>query len=91
MNGLKHLLVYYSGRTPDEIELYSPYQNRECLHCHVGARSFDELHSNDMPELTSNEISCMECHGPAHEIHDLEQAEMWQDDLEATLTQRAVE
>jgi hypothetical protein len=26
----------------DAIRLYDPYNNRECLHCHLGARSFEE-------------------------------------------------
>lgn len=77
MNGLRHLLVYYSGRSPDEIELYQPYNNRECLYCHVSARRFEELHEYDMAELVANETSCMSCHGSAHDVHQLAGKTMW--------------
>lgn len=85
MNGLRHLVVYYSGRTPDVIQLYKPFHNRECLHCHSGARSYEELHSHDRNELERNEISCMTCHGKSHEVHQLDGQKMWQNDLMKTL------
>lgn len=70
MNGLKHLWVYYSGQTPEALELYSPYQNRECLYCHEGARVFEgnEIHADVRAELASNEMSCLECHEVTHDI-----------------------
>lgn len=85
MNGLKHLLVYYSGRTPDEIELYSPYNNRECLYCHTGGRRFEELHEYDMDTLTSNERTCMECHGSSHDVANVHQRAKWKDSVEELL------
>lgn len=85
MNGLKHLLVYYSGRTPEVIELYSPYHNRECLYCHTGARRFEDLHAYDMDTLLSNERTCMECHGNAHDVANVHQAAKWQDSIEQLL------
>jgi hypothetical protein len=27
---------------PEDIKLYQPYNNRECLHCHLGARRYEE-------------------------------------------------
>jgi hypothetical protein len=42
MRGLKHLYVYYLKGAPAKIALYEPFNNRECLHCHGGARSFEE-------------------------------------------------
>jgi len=85
LNGLKHLWVYYTGQTPERIELYSPYNNRECLHCHVGGRRFDELHAHDMNELVGNEVSCMTCHGNAHDVHELDGAAMWLRDIDTAL------
>ena len=38
--GLRHIAVQYFGTIPDTIKLYTPYNNRECLHCHGGARKF---------------------------------------------------
>jgi cytochrome c-type protein NapC len=42
--GLKHVAIYYLGTppAPGDIKLYEPFNNRECLHCHLGARSFEE-------------------------------------------------
>jgi hypothetical protein len=36
--------VYYFSTppAPGNIKLYQPFNNRECLHCHLGARSFEE-------------------------------------------------
>ena len=44
MHGLKHVFVHYLGTppTPEAIKLYDAFNNRECLHCHEGARSFEE-------------------------------------------------
>src|ERR1051325_1523047 len=35
VGGLRHIYVYYLGHAPkpEEIKLYQPYNNRECLHC----------------------------------------------------------
>jgi nitrate/TMAO reductase-like tetraheme cytochrome c subunit len=70
LGGLRHLYVNYLGTIPDEIELYRPYNNRECLHCHAGARSFEEseLHLDEREALASNETSCLECHDVAHDL-----------------------
>src|SRR5579872_576168 len=44
MHGLRHLWVQYVGTIPkpEEIKLYDAYNNRECLHCHLGARTFEQ-------------------------------------------------
>ena len=77
--GLKHLWVYYSGNTPEAIELYVPYQNRECLSCHGGARSYleNDLHVDVLAELASEETSCLECHEWVHAIDELESLDTW--------------
>ena len=85
MNGLEHLWVYYTGQTPEKIELYEPYQNRECLHCHIGARRFDEIHAPEMDALVANNVSCMNCHGSAHAVHELDGAAMWLETLDKAL------
>jgi len=80
MKGLKHVWVQYIGTVPETIELYEPYENRECLHCHGGARSFeeDELHMEYRAEFDSGETSCLECHDLAHETSDLEGEDLWE-------------
>jgi cytochrome c-type protein NapC len=75
MTGLKHVYINYLGEVPDKIELYEPYNNRECLHCHAGAKSFEEseLHKEMRPDLASNTTSCMECHDVVHQVGTEEQ------------------
>jgi cytochrome c-type protein NapC len=80
LRGLRHLYVNYVGGIPEKIALYEPYRNRECLHCHGGARSFEEsdLHKEIRADLASNATSCLECHDATHEVEDLEGKPMWQ-------------
>ncbi|MEE8368755.1 MAG: NapC/NirT family cytochrome c [Thermoanaerobaculia bacterium] len=79
IQGLRHVLVNYLGEIPDELELYLPYSNRECLHCHGSARSFleGEFHIDMLAELESNELSCLECHEFVHDIAGLGEADLW--------------
>lgn len=72
LRGLRHLYVQYLGTIPEKIQLYEPYNNRECLHCHSGARSFEE---NEVHEYI--EGSCMDCHAMTHAIDELESLELW--------------
>ncbi len=84
LRGLRHLMVYYSGSLPDTIRLYTPYNNRECLHCHSGARRF-EKHRNHheadttMAAIKANRLSCMTsgCHDVIHDVHNLADADLW--------------
>jgi nitrate/TMAO reductase-like tetraheme cytochrome c subunit len=77
--GLRHLYVNYVAGVPEKIELYEPFKNRECLHCHDGARSFEEneFHVEFRQQLTTNETSCLECHDLAHEVQQLGELERW--------------
>jgi nitrate/TMAO reductase-like tetraheme cytochrome c subunit len=81
LRGLRHLYMQLIG-PPEKIELYEPYQNRECLHCHWGARSFAEnpIHSDSLEALGSNEISCLVCHSQTHHAEDGEEPPMWSGD-----------
>src|SRR5271170_1913809 len=66
LRGLRHIYVQYLGTIPHPIVLYSPYNNRECLHCHQGARSFEgnPIHQALMDSIVSNQMSCISsgCH-----------------------------
>jgi cytochrome c-type protein NapC len=84
--GLRHVYVYYSGGlpAPAEIELYQPYNNRECLSCHEGARTFEEgfshtLEPATMPAIKANQMSCLSagCHELAHGIETLSEKSFW--------------
>lgn len=82
LRGAKHVWVHYFGDIPPtgEIELYTPYQNRECLHCHGGARVFEEsiLHADILGELERGEVSCLDCHGEVHHVTELDGVETWE-------------
>jgi len=81
--GLHHVWVQYFGNppAPEGIRLYSPYNNRECLHCHLGARSFEEspIHSALRDSLVSNETSCVSsgCHDTVHHVARLGAVKFW--------------
>jgi cytochrome c-type protein NapC len=84
IGGLRHIAVNYLGVAPDTIQLYKPYNNRECLHCHNGSRSFE---SNDahtetdttMAAIKSNRMSCMTsgCHDLVHDVQNVDKLPMW--------------
>ena len=86
LDGLRHVFIYYFGTppAPENIKLYKPFNNRECLHCHLGARSFEEgaVHTADpatLPAIKSNTLSCMSsgCHEVVHDIAHLKDAKFW--------------
>lgn len=70
MKGLQHLIVHYRGGLGDPIKTYDPYKNRECLHCHEGATSFDEAigHGDELESFRADTVSCLKCHNPAHGV-----------------------
>jgi cytochrome c-type protein NapC len=85
--GVHHVMVQYLGTIPKpaDIKLYTPYNNRECLHCHDGARKYEEASSHhktpDMLALAAaNQLSCMasNCHDIVHEVKDIGEAPAWQ-------------
>lgn len=86
IRGLHHLYVEYLGTipAPDKIKLYTPYNNRECLHCHAGARDFlQEPKHHKTPEmmndLATGKVSCLSsnCHDTVHAIDTLKEATFW--------------
>jgi cytochrome c-type protein NapC len=88
LDGLHHVFIYYFGTppAPENIKLYKPFNNRECLHCHLGARSFEEgaVHTADpatLPAIKSNTLSCMSsgCHEVVHDIANLKTAKFWKE------------
>src|SRR5262245_58107704 len=75
LRGLNHVYVQYIGAVPEHPKLYKPYNNRECLHCHLGARSFEEgaTHNQDpktMELVKANQLGCTSagCHNSVHNI-----------------------
>ena len=86
LSGLRHVYVNYIGTTPapENIRIHEPYNNRECLHCHLGARSFEQgaVHNADpatLPAVKANQLSCLSsgCHETVHNISQLKNAKFW--------------
>jgi cytochrome c-type protein NapC len=84
LRGLKHLYYEYIGTVPDTIKLAEKFNNRECLHCHDGARSFEENSAHRATplmkdSLRSNAISCITsgCHDVIHDVKNLANVEFW--------------
>lgn len=79
--GLHHVYVNYFGTPMDPIRLYHPYDNAQCLHCHLGARSFESnpLHAAIRADLKSNKVSCLSsgCHDKVHDVGTLDQQKFW--------------
>jgi cytochrome c-type protein NapC len=79
--GLHHVYVQYLGKPMNPIQLYVPYNNRECLHCHLGARSFEAspTHTALHEEIVSNQMSCLTsgCHDTVHNVAGLDKVKFW--------------
>ena len=82
--GLHHIYAQYIGTPQTPIKLYHPFNNRECLHCHLGARSFEQgaVHTADaqtMADIKSNKLSCVSsgCHDTIHNVPQLDKAKYW--------------
>lgn len=81
LKGLKHLWVHYLAEPPETIELYEPYNNRECLYCHQGARPFEdnEDHQDEAEALASGDTSCLDCHDLVHAVDEVDDFDLWQE------------
>jgi nitrate/TMAO reductase-like tetraheme cytochrome c subunit len=86
--GLRHVYVQYFGNVPrpNEIRLYSPFPNATCLHCHEGARTFEEksAHHRDaelLNRVRSGTQSCMSsgCHDIIHEVAGINEGTFWKE------------
>ena len=68
VRGLRHVWANYARPQPAEITLYAPFPIATCLHCHDGARSFEEhpAHAGMLDALRDGSVPCFGCHGPGH-------------------------
>jgi nitrate/TMAO reductase-like tetraheme cytochrome c subunit len=81
LRGLRHVYAHYAGAHPEdeELELYSPYPNSNCLRCHDGAVKYEKHKKHRLPagrleKIRSGERSCLtECHDVAHYFGDDEE------------------
>jgi len=81
IRGLRHLYINYIGTMPAKIELYEPFQNRECLHCHAGSRGYveSEGHDGQLEDLATEKTSCIECHSDIHDVANMAQHALWKE------------
>jgi cytochrome c-type protein NapC len=84
LHGLKHVWVQYMGKKPGELHLYEPYNNRECLHCHAGTRTYTEESAHQasdvgLARLEANQVSCLKsgCHDKVHAVNQLSTLKLW--------------
>ncbi len=68
VRGLRHLYAYYIKEDKERPKLYTPYPNGNCLACHDQTMTFMDFeeHSDNIEEIRSDDVSCMECHEMAH-------------------------
>jgi hypothetical protein len=88
IRGLQHLYVQYvrGAPKPEAVKLYEPFPNGECLHCHLGARRFEEGSAhNKIPDLLARvkagQLSCVSsgCHEFVHDVASLKDATFWKE------------
>ena len=84
IRGLRHIWYQYIAGVPSVIKLSSKYNNRECLHCHEGARSFEEqpIHNSSpgmKDSIKKNFVSCISsgCHDVTHDVKNVEKQTLW--------------
>ena len=75
LNGLRHLYYYiteYASTGPDgeggpTIKLYKPFTNAKCMQCHsTAAQKYMETHADQLEQIRSGEVSCIDCHNEVH-------------------------
>jgi nitrate/TMAO reductase-like tetraheme cytochrome c subunit len=80
LEGLRHVYKYWTTTYTLPIKLSSPFVNELCLKCHNGAKAFlaQAIHLDDdgkvSSDLLTDDTSCTQCHGPAHEKPKTRQA-----------------
>jgi len=88
IRGMHHLQVQYFGTVPkpEDIKLYQPFNNRECLHCHLGARTFEQASAHtktpgQLDTIKSNKLSCVSsgCHEFVHNVASLKDDTFWKE------------
>ena len=83
VQGLKRIYIQYVSTPPNPaaIRITGGFKNAQCLHCHLGARNFEEnpVHSAMIDSLKSNQTSCLNsgCHDTAHDVANLDHAKFW--------------
>ncbi len=69
-DGFRHFVYYVTNTYHDPIKFTGSYNNANCLNCHAGTTIWERVKSHQAltPDLTSNKVACIQCHGPPHPI-----------------------
>ena len=85
LRGLRHVYVNYLGKAPAKLKLYTPYKNRECLHCHEGTRRYLGAQTHQEPadrfeKMGKDQVSCVnaDCHGSVHAADEVDTLPLWE-------------
>jgi cytochrome c-type protein NapC len=81
LKGMTRIYLQYISKPPDHIQIPGGFKNAQCLHCHAGARGFEENpeHKAIMDTLISNQMSCITsgCHDMVHAASEVDHLKMW--------------
>lgn len=81
LRGLRRIYMQYVSTPPAQITIPGGFKNAQCLHCHLGARDFENnpIHQAIMSSLVSNQMSCTTsgCHDTIHDISSLGHVKFW--------------
>lgn len=68
LEGYRHLVRYTTGLYEEPIKMRGAFDTASCLHCHEGTPPFVAINSHQvaLEKLQKHEMSCTNCHGPAH-------------------------
>jgi cytochrome c-type protein NapC len=81
LKGITRIYMQYVSAPPKKIAISGGYSNLQCLHCHAGARSFEEnpVHVAIMDSLKTNQMSCISsgCHDTVHNASEIDHLKMW--------------
>ncbi len=81
LEGVKRIYMQYVSTPPNPIHIRGSYNNHQCLHCHSGARNFEQnpVHVAVMDSLKSSQMSCLTggCHDTVHKVAELSHVKFW--------------
>lgn len=68
LEGYRHLIRYTTGLYEEPIKMRGVFDSKSCLGCHAGTSEFESVNSHQvaMARLATGNLSCTNCHGPAH-------------------------
>lgn len=69
-DGFRHWLLYVTSTYKEPIEFSGSYPNANCLECHAGQATFQEVTSHQALSdyLGTDQVGCVACHGPPHPV-----------------------